>query len=635
MQALGSEFVIAVVGAGPRGTSFLERVLAHRERAAGPGMRIVVLDPAEHGPGTVWSPEQSGLYLMNTPAGFPTAAPVGATTETVPASSVSCSFAQWRARYEPDTAPAGDADFPARASYGRYLRWLHHEVTQRLERLPGVVVEHRHTEVIRVARRPSGMALTQDDGGVLVADAVVLALGHVPARLNDAARQIAQAAHDLSLHYVPPSIPTDVDYSALPAGESVLARGMGLNFFDLMIQVTVGRGGRFHPVGPGQRLEYIASGREPHLLAGSRRGTPYRAKTTAAGFVPDGVELVHFTPAAVEGLQRRHRVLDFQAHLWPLILRDVTRTYYRTLAAERPELFADTFISQLEELLASDASGEGVLGAHGQRLLAASAPDVLWFDIRSLGRPFAGLSFETSQSYQSHMLAYLDDDIETSLAGTASPVKMAIGALHAARLQLKPMLTAGRVSQLSRIADVEGWFESLVEGTASGPPVQRIQELAALARAGVVEFLGPEAYFDVDPEAGCFAAQSPWVGGPPAHARALVEAMMPANRVQLSQSALITGLMEDGVARPFEVLDAGGSPRLGKGFDVTESPHRLIDSHGSAVEAVFVLGLQLSSVQWGTAIAAEAGGAASSSARSLADADAAARTLVSRACQVS
>ena len=650
MQERDRGFVIAVVGAGPRGTSFLERLLARLERSGGIALRIVVLDPAEPGPGAIWAPEQSPLYLMNTPASFPTAAPVGATAETIPASSASCSFAQWRALHEPASGGEQDADFPARASYGRYLRWLHDEVIQRLEQIPGVRVEHRRTEVVRLARRPSGVALTQEDGGVLMADGVVLAVGHVPARLNDAARQIAGAAHDLGLHYVPPSIPTDVDYQALPSGENVLVRGMGLNFFDLMIQVTEGRGGRFRAVSAAEssarssgdqetarapRLEYIPSGREPRVIAGSRRGTPYRAKSTAPGYVPEGVELVHFTPAAVTDLQRRHRAVDFQAHLWPLILRDVTRTYYRTLVAERPDLFSGDFVDRLEYLLASDTSGEGVLLAHGQRLLAECAPDVLWFDIRSLGKPFSGLSFETSQSYQSHMLAYLDDDAETSLAGTSSPVKMAIGALHAARLRLKPMLAEGLVSQLSRITDVEGWFESLVEGTASGPPVQRIQELAALARAGVVEFLGPEAYFDIDPELGRFTAESPWAGGSPVAADVLVEAMMPANRVQLSRSPLITGLMEDGLARPLELLDAGGAPRSGKGFDVTGSPHRLIDMHGASVDDVFVLGLQLSSVQWGTAIAAEAGGPASSSARSLADADAAAEELLERARRIS
>ena len=44
-----------------------------------------------------------------------------------------------------------------------------------------------------------------------------------------------------------------------------------------------------------------------------------------------------------------------------------------------------------------------------------------------------------------------------------------------------------------------------------------------------------------------------------------------------------------------------------------------------------MLGLQLSSVQWGTAIAAESGGAVEDTARTLADADAAASRILTQA----
>lgn len=226
------------------------------------------------------------------------------------------------------------------------------------------------------------------------------------------------------------------------------------------------------------------------------------------------------------------------------------------------------------------------------------------------------------------MSAYLEDDAATSAAGSRSPVKMAIGALHLARMEVKALISQGRVSPSSQVSEIEGWFESLVEGLASGPPLQRIEELAALTRAGIVEFLGPEPIFDVDRETGCYTAESPAVAAPAYQARWLLEAMMPANRVQLSRSTLVAGLLRSGLARPRELVDASGAPRAGKGFDVTAHPHRLIAGDREQPEEIYVLGLQLSSVQWGTAIAAEAGGDVESSARSLADADAAARAIL-------
>ncbi|MDO5492358.1 MAG: hypothetical protein Q4F53_01955, partial [Nesterenkonia sp.] len=181
------------------------------------------------------------------------------------------------------------------------------------------------------------------------------------------------------------------------------------------------------------------------------------------------------------------------------------------------------------------------------------------------------------------------------------------------------------------VSDVEGWFEALVEGLASGPPVQRIEELVALSRAGMVEFLGPDPNFEVERDSGTFIAESPWVDADPVHASWLLEAMMPANRVQLSDSPLVAGLLADGYARPREILDSVGSPRAGKGFDVTDPPYRLIDARGEVLDGVYVLGLQLSSVQWGTAIAAESGGSVADTARTLADADAAAAGILARA----
>lgn len=673
MPRQNEERSVALIGAGPRGTSFLERLLAAVEHgtagAASPRLRVLVIDPAPHGPGRVWNPQQSPLYLMNTPASFPTAAPAGATQAQLPASSVSRSFAQWRHEHEAEETATSvqadgfeppvfhgidhggtDTDYPTRAAYGQYLSWLHTEVCAALERQPGISVEHLGAEVTELRRADSGYELgfirstgaesTHGDARgaeseQLRADHVVLALGHIPAGLNESGEHFTAVAEQLGLRYQPPAIPTEVDYHSLPAGENVLVRGMGLNFFDLMIQASVGRGGVFHEHADrpaGQRLEYLATGDEPHLVAGSRRGTPYRAKSTALtespGFAPVGVALHHFSPEAVAEAERRHDVLDFSAHLWPLIQRDVLRTYYRTLVEVDPKLFAAGFSAALQDLLADAQLGEAVLQTRGQRLLREFAPDVLWFDIRSLGRPFGGLTFESAEQYQQHMSAYLEDDAATSAAGSRSPVKMAIGALHLARMEVKALISQGRVSPSSQVSEIEGWFESLVEGLASGPPLQRIEELAALTRAGIVEFLGPEPIFDVDRETGCYTAESPAVAAPAYQARWLLEAMMPANRVQLSRSTLVAGLLRSGLARPRELVDASGAPRAGKGFDVTAHPHRLIAGDREQPEEIYVLGLQLSSVQWGTAIAAEAGGDVESSARSLADADAAARAIL-------
>lgn len=587
------EYVVAVVGAGPRGTSFLERLLAQVERCR-PGsrrrLRVLVFDPAPHGPGRVWDPRQSELYLMNTPASYPTAAPAGDTKNTLAPTPCGSSFLEYcRSQKDLDEDAAS---FPARRDYGAYLAWLSTEVSALL-RGRGAAVEHISAEVTGLRQAEAGYTVSIV-GRQYPADAVVLAVGHLETELGAGPAQLADQAEQLGLHYQGPAIPTDVDYQDFPAGENVLVRGMGLNFFDLMIQVTAGRGGQFQAnddAEPGHRYTYIPSGQEPHLIAGSRRGTPYQSKTTTPGFVPEGIELVHLSDAAIDQLIQQHTAsrgpgVDFTAHLWPLIQQDVAATY-------------------------TQFGGDGT------------------FDISAFARPFQNQRWVTTAQHQQSVGAWLQADAASSAAGSRSAEKMAVNALHAARLKVKGLVAANLIRPESRLRDVEGWFESMVEGLASGPPLQRIEELAALARAGVVEFLGPDPVYGVDAARGTFIADSAAVQGARFQARRMIEAMMPPNRITQARSPLVRGLLNDGLAVPAHII-AGGQAHMHKGFAVTEQPHQLISADGD-VGRIYVLGLQLSSAQWGTAIAAEAGGDPDGTARTLADADAAAADIVTAA----
>jgi len=208
---------------------------------------------------------------------------------------------------------------------------------------------------------------------------------------------------------------------------------------------------------------------------------------------------------------------------------------------------------------------------------------------------------------------------------------MAIGAMNAGRSVIKQAVADGGISDSSWNAELRGWFEPLVEGLASGPPPQRIEQLAALVRAGIVRFVGPNPAFGFDPETGMFRAASPWVHGDSFTARYLVEAMMPANRVSTSLSPLMRQMLHEGVVRPATFMGADGIPVTSSGLEVTRPPYRAVDSAGRGHGSLFVIGLQLASVQWGTAIAAQAGAALDAGSRTLLDADEIAGAILDRA----
>jgi hypothetical protein len=645
--AISQSIRTALIGAGPRGTSVLERLLANWSAAApaGAGLHIDVIDPFPAGPGHVWQPGQSRLYLMNTQSFYPTlvpedpglAAPVAGTT-----------FDRWRTAQQRNPLPElsdderselavlGSGDFPSRAIYGRYLRSTFEEL---LAALPdGVTIEVHQATATAVRRQPDGRFGVQlDDGepagsGTLTVDSVVLALGHLASRLSPEQRELRAAATQFGLRYLPPAVPADVDWGGVPAQEPVLVRGMGLNFFDVMGQLTEGRGGKFVESGDG--LEYLPSGQEPFILAASRRGTPYRSKANLAGYYPASVTLRYFTGKAIQRFASAGIIPAFDLDLWPLLHRDALWTYYTTLLRSQPDAVQDhaAFRKELEEALHPHAHTtarweedfNAVVGRHvrpGSRL-----------DLRGLAAPLSGRSFASRAELDAAVVDYLDDDARRSALGEDDPVKMAIGALHRGRAVLKTVVADGGITDESWVAGLRGWFESLVEGLASGPPALRAEQLAALARAGIVSFVGPDPKFGVDRGKRAFTAASPWVRGGPAEARTLVEALAPANRVALNESPLLEQLIADGMVRPRTMMTVEGTPVQSSGLDVRPHPYRPVAANGEVNDRLYVLGLQLSATQWGTAIAAEAvqqdGPVYASGQRTLRDADEIARDIL-------
>ncbi|WP_427004759.1 FAD/NAD(P)-binding protein [Pseudarthrobacter sp. H2] len=660
----------ALIGAGPRGTSVLERLLANWAQAgAGHGgaqaLHIDVIDPYPAGPGHVWQPGQSRLYLMNTQSFYPTVVPEDPELAEPLAGHT---FDRWRELQQRHPHPSlaaqerhelsglGPADFPSRALYGRYLR---RTVEELLTCLPaGVTVDFHEMAATSVRRAGAGQDgdvrfdVGLADGAVLTVGSVVLALGHLDARLNPEQRELQAAAEELGLLYFPPAAPADVDWSRIPAVKPVLVRGMGLNFFDMMGQLTEGRGGTFLAADTaaegGAGLRYLPSGREPLIIAASRRGTPYRAKAALAGYYPAAVSLRYCTEAALARFAEAGIRPAFDHDLWPLLHRDALWAYYSTLARSQPgAILTDPaeFLRALEAALRPHAHTTAKWEGAVDSVIDVHVRPAHRLDLLGLAAPLAGRSFGSRAELDAAVVDYLLDDARRSALGEDDPVKMTIGALHHGRAVLKTAVADGGITDESWVAGLRGWFESFVEGLASGPPALRAEQLAALVRAGVVRFVGPDPKFGVDRKAGTFTAASPWVGGgpdagaeggavvgDPVAAAAMIEALAPANRVSVNESPLLEQLLAEGLVRPRLMMTAEGTPVQTSGLDVAPHPYRPLGANGSVTEGLYVLGLQLSAAQWGTAIAAEArqknGPAYRSGQRTLRDADEIARGIL-------
>ena len=183
------------------------------------------------------------------------------------------------------------------------------------------------------------------------------------------------------------------------------------------------------------------------------------------------------------------------------------------------------------------------------------------------------------------------------------------------------------ITQVSWLGELRGWFEGFVEGLASGPPAvpwnswRRWCVRAWCTLPAPTPFSGPQVTAS-SRSARPGLPTSPWERRVSGGGAGPGQPMCKSAPRRCWQTCSPT-------AWP---VRASCSPRrrtvVTSGLDVSAPPYRPLDGTGGPVEGLYVLGLQLSSVQWGTAIAAEAGAStAAATARSV-DADAIAADIL-------
>lgn len=620
---------IAVVGAGPRGTSVLERLCANvPETAPGTPLTVHVVDPYPPGAGRVWRTDQSGELLMNTVASQ-------VTLFTDP--SVTCegpirpgpSLYEWARGHGGGQLALGADDYPARALYGRYLEWVFARVVRNAP--DGVRVVVHATRAVRLRDEADGLqALALEDGGELTGlAAVVLAQGHLPVRPDEREDRFAAFAAEHGLRYLPPANPADVtgELAGVAPGEPVLLRGLGLNFFDHLALLTSGRGGTFRRDRPGGPLAYRPSGLEPRLYAGSRRGVPYHARGDNEKGAHGRHEPLLLTPDVIAAFRKRAADgdrPDFRTEIWPLVAREAETVYYAALLARAQGPAADeAALDRFRERFARTARGSAgeaaVLAGHG-----LDDPGLKW-DWERLARPHAERTFTGRADHRSWLLALLDEDVRHARLGNVrGPVKAALDVLRDVRNEVRQIVDHGGLDGSSRRDHLDGWYTPLNAFLSIGPPRRRIEELAALIRAGVVEVLGPGLRVRPGTDGAgraAFVASSPEIPGTTAPVRTLVEARLPEPDLRRTADPLLSGLLSAGGCRPHR----SGGHETG-GLDVTPRPYHLIDRQGTAHPRRFAIGVPTEGVHWVTAAGARPG----VDSVTLSDADAVARAALER-----
>ena len=593
---------VAIVGAGPRGVEVLERLAAnHRELHPGRPLVVHVIDPYPPGGGKVWRYDQSPLLRLNSMA-------VDVTLFTDDTLIIDGpidpgpTLAEWAASVPrdelPDDALRAEADalvpitFPTRRLGGEYLAWAYQRAVGRFG-ADVEVVEHRASAVDVVDIDPDVEGGRQevrlDDGTAVVADAVVLTLGHLDAAPTGEAAGLAEFAERNGLAYLPPAYGTEVDLSMFRPGEDVIVRGFGLGFVDLLVLLTEGRGGRYVRVddadAPAGRLRYEPSGREPHLHIGSRRGVPYRTKITYDLIGPKPPHPRFLTRESIAAMIDSRDVFEFRAHAWPIIAKEIAWAAYHELATAHPDRVTVP-MAEIDRRLEAVEWGTPEWDA----TIAAIVPDRAdRIDFDALDRPLQGLRFDDSHSLQRHLRDSIRADIDRRADPHHSADLGAFNAFLAVFLQLPYILGSPKLSAKSRMQDFEDWWFGFFSYYASGPPPQRMEEMLALSEAGIISFLGAETWVRVDDQDGTFIAGSPSIPTT-ISARALIDARLPGPSVQATLSPLVRHLFARGEVSELILSEPDGSQVSTGQIRVTPSDLRVVAADGTPHPRRFALG---------------------------------------------
>jgi uncharacterized NAD(P)/FAD-binding protein YdhS len=542
---------IALIGLGPRGLAIIEQICRQVFVWPVQSFELLLFDPVSFGEGC-HQQHQPKYFLMNTAA------------EQLGWSAIRSdkhqSFGQWIRENmisTPElTSSASNTSgsssktnsishgYYPRSLFGRYLR---ESLEQLLKHAPkDICWQWIQQEVIGIKKNADGSwNLETSEDLIENVDYVHLCTGHGPSERPKSPPKKGTAPSSLTIDF---TYPFDDYFSSLTPSQTVALEGMGLTAFDVVADLTEGRGGEFIPKGDKGLLEYLPSGKEPKIIAYSRTGLPLKAKPKGQDQVHEKMVYRHLTDRVVRTLQSKGS-LDFKVQILPLVNLELKQSYYDTYFQLHPELLND---------LPTDFDG-----SLGPKALLAKmeslVPQQDRFSLDAVLDPFSSFDMRSEVTFRRSMERYLREDFLSAELGVAgSPEKAAMNTLRDIREQIAKLIDVKMLS-----GDSQRWlyetFLPKIKWLSVGPPRSRIAQWLALSEADVLtlNFGGaPECASVVDDTAqpsGWTIRSKIWPGYM-RRADILIRA-----RIQVSEEVgnqpLVRSLLDQGLAT---IFDNGG-----------------------------------------------------------------------------
>lgn len=606
-----SPYTIAIVGMGPRGVAILEHlVLNFRKTKQWRKVRILAIDDVQVGAGRIWRTDQPDWFMMNTLVSQITMYS-GAPDHMEARPGAGPSLYEWLAtQSDPALPKLGVDDYAPRVVYGKYLKAVYQSIISHLP--PNITVQEVKSRVVGLRENAGTYTLTREnDSEIANVNKVILTTGHPQNQLEGSDLQFRQFA-DLhpQLTFISGDSSADMPLHTIASGCTVGLIGMGLGFFDVLLSLTVGRGGQF--VMLDNKLQYRASGREPRIVSGSRGGAPIFARGVNQKKVGAGYQPLFITPKALKDA-RMHSVmfhgterLDFAQHVLPLIQSEVEHVYYKThVRLTLGAIWAEKFAIDHEQLvLRGQQKDHAFLKKYA---LDAVAP----IDLHTLARPFEGQSFASHEVWTRALLESMHDDlVEAKRGNVDGPLKAALDVLRDVRDIIRTAVDFGGLELKSYRDDFLGSFAPICSILAAGPPLMRVEQAIALIEAGILEVIGPDARFECDGSVEQYRVRSPHVEGATRLVTVLVDSRIPGTRLQHDKSALMQSMLQSGFACSYTRDDGDNAHFDTGGLAVTDSPFNVLAANGQPHLNCYALGIPTEHTRWFTQVGSDTPNAA-------------------------
>lgn len=596
---------IVLVGAGPRNLSLVERLMAHAKSTTEP-VDITLYDPFPIG-GRVWNPDQDPTFLMNTVTQQLTLFTDPSVPNHASTALYGPNFYEWSVTFGKEYVKMHDFKneayfldeltrinpnrFTSRALFGVYGQWFFEHLGAHVP--ANVTLSYERRSVADVVKQDNQYTVTIDGTDTIIADQVVMALGHVDNSLNDEEQAFADAAAgNANMLYVAPTHPSEADLDAVPAREKVVLRGLGLSFFDYIAKLTISRGGRFARDNNGV-MYYLPSGKEPHMIAGSRKGLPMHARGVNQKVAAEGYQPLFFTSENLDKLAEKSNGQVTYDEFFTLLRKELEYKHYQNTINDFGVTWPFNAAEFMDALAASDDLNETA------RKYGISEEYIMDWD--RILNPVDDVPAEVE--YSDFMMNYLTWDINDANQGNNdAPYAGAFDMLRDVRGIIRHYLDAGYLSsdEYAKFLSKFNPFNSLI---SVGPPVLRVEQMRALIEAGVLEVAGPglavsvrdDHYVATDNRGNTWTVNN------------LVEARLFPVSLAASTNPLVANLRDRGLLSAAEYTKADGSTYVVGGTRMNKEDLTVIDANDNEVDGLFIWGVPTEGWSWFTTFAPRSG----------------------------